>query len=262
MDNMLPLHNKRIVVTRGKQQAKGFAEKIVELGGIPVEIPLISIIPANYTHENKMVVNKLHEYQWLIFSSANGVHFFFQQFQEQLDCNVLFPKIAVVGKRTLEALQQYGHEASVVPKQFVQESLLEALYPYLNSRNRILNVRGNLSRDTIKSQLINSGYDVTDLVVYQTIENSESKHKLYRMLTNGDIDVITFASSSAVKNFVSLLSGHSIAHYIRGCIVACIGPITKETATNLGITVHICPKEYTLDSMLQELVLYYNRVSN
>ncbi|MDX8364038.1 uroporphyrinogen-III synthase [Cytobacillus sp. IB215665] len=262
MDNMLPLHNKKILVTRGKQQAKGFAEKIVELGGIAVEIPLISIIPANYTHESKMIVNELHEYQWLIFSSANGVHFFFQQFQEQLECNVLFPQIAVVGKRTLEALQQYGHEASVVPKQFVQESLLEALYPYLNSVDRILNVRGNLSRDTFKSQLISNGYDVTDLVVYQTIENSQSKHNLYKLLSNDDIDVITFASSSAVKNFVSLLNGHSIDHYIRGCIVACIGPITKETATKLGITVHICPKEYTLDSMLQELVLYYNRVSN
>lgn len=248
-----PLLGKTVLVTRGKEQAKAFSEKLRKAGATPIEIPLILISPSSHREEIERCVRQLPNYDWLIFTSANGVRFFFPFVKKETP----LPKVAVVGKKTAAALKTYGVSPAAIPSEFVAEGMIEALKPLVKPRDRVLLVKGNLARPVLRDALINMGADVTDLIVYETLMNESGKEQLLYLLRERKLDVITFTSSSTVQSFIRMMEKEDIASLLSGCVIACIGPITKETAEKAGLAVHICPDEYTIDDMIKEMELYF-----
>jgi uroporphyrinogen-III synthase len=248
-----PLAGKTVLVTRGKEQAKTFSEKLRQAGATPIEIPLISISPSPHREEIKQCVRQLPDYDWLVFTSANGVRFFFP-FVKQ---GTPLPKVVVVGKKTAAALKPYGVSPAVVPDEFVAEGVIEALKPLVKPRDRVLFVKGNLARPVLRDALTEMGAEVTELAVYETTLNKAGKEQLLALLRERKLDVITFTSSSTVQSFSSMAEGEDVLSLLNGCVIACIGPITKEKAEKAGLPVHICPDEYTIDDMIKEMELYF-----
>ncbi len=254
----LPLSGKTVLVTRGKEQAQEFSDKLRQMGALPLEIPLISFSFPENKERVKQHVHELSVYDWLIFTSANGVRFFFS-FVEPNVLHKGFPKIAVVGKKTASALNKKGLHPDIVPDEFVAEGLMEALKPLIKPNERILLVRGNLARPTLKEALIDLGADVTDLIVYETRLNESGKEQILDLLTKRRLDVITFTSSSTVNSFMQMLEGIDWRPLLENCVIACIGPITKQAAEKAGLRVHICPKRYTIDDMIKEMAIYFSK---
>lgn len=251
------LKGKRILVTRAKEQASSFSKKIQSLGGVPIEIPLIKIeAPSNTDQIEKTLIN-LHTYDWLVFTSVNGVHYFFQ-FLEQFDIPIKNtqekPKIAVVGKKTLEALEKKGVKVDLIPDEFVAEDLLTKMLLQVKKGDNVLLARGNLARSLLPEKLKEAGARVNDLVVYETVVNMEARAELLEILKLRSCDLIAFTSSSTVTNFCSLLKGADIEALLKNIKIACIGPITEQTALESGLKVDIVAKEYTIDGLLEAIV--------
>lgn len=255
---MSSLHGLSILITREKSQAKSFARKIREYGAHPIEVPLLSFqVPSDVT-KIEDVLKKIDEYDWIVFTSKNGVDYFFTFIKKyQIDPSIFEQKkIAVVGKKTADVLKNYGDFHPFIPKKFVAEGLIDDLKEMIKGRKKFLLARGNLARSVLPKELEKMGHEVTDLVVYETVRNDSSKSELIRLLQNKKVDVITFSSPSTVENFITLLNGTNFREWITECIIACIGPITKNKAIEHQIPVHICPKEYTIDGMMKSLLLY------
>jgi uroporphyrinogen-III synthase len=248
-----PLAGKTVLVTRGKEQAKTFSEKLRQAGATPIEIPLISISPSFHREEIERCVRQLPDYDWLIFTSANGVRFFFPFVKKETP----LPKVVVVGKKTAAALKAYGVSPAVIPSEFVAEGVIEALKPLVQPRDRVLFVKGNLARPVLRDALTEMGAEVTELVVYETMLNEAGKEQLLALLRERKLDVMTFTSSSTVQSFSAMVEGEDVLSLLNGCVIACIGPITKETAEKAGLPVHICPDEYTIDGMIKEMEQYF-----
>ncbi|HHY72814.1 MAG TPA: uroporphyrinogen-III synthase [Bacillus bacterium] len=253
-----PLQGKRILVTRAKEQAVSFSEKIAELGGIPIEIPLIKIQPPKNTELIKRTLENILAYDWLVLTSVNGVHYFFdflKKFNISFDKEAsMWPKIAVVGKKTLEALEEKGYTADLIPEKFVAEDLLEKLVETVVAGETLLLARGNLGRLLLPEKLAEIGIKVDDLVIYETVLNMEKQMELLHLLKNHSIDMITFTSSSTVTNFVALLQGTNWQDWMDDVQIVCIGPITENTALEAGIKVDIVAEEYTIAGLIDAII--------
>ncbi|MBW7650769.1 uroporphyrinogen-III synthase [Anoxybacillus sp. ST4] len=244
------LKGKRVLVTREKAQAKALSQTLERYGAIPIELPLIRIERAKQLDD--ALVNEWHTYDWIVFTSQNGVKYFFELIGEIKPPT--WPKVAAVGEKTAKALQKRNIVVDLVPIEFVAESLAESLTLLLSTHARILLVKGNLARDTLREQLNNIA-DVTDWIVYETTINEEAKSQVVALLQQRLIDVITFTSSSTVRSFERAIAKENVD--LSFVTIACIGPITKQTALDLGIPVHVCPHTYTIDAMVQELYQYF-----
>jgi uroporphyrinogen-III synthase len=260
MSHNRSLAGKTVLITRGEQQAKEFAEKIEALGGQPISIPLISFQLPENREAVKVALSQLPSYDWIIFTSQNGVEYFFQLLQEENIAVSKMPQIAAVGEKTEQALKHRGVKVDLVPPEFVAESLAEAMKPFVNKGTKILFPRGNLARTVLRNELHKQGADVTDIIVYENIPNEEAAKKLPVMLEQNELDIITFTSSSTVRNFAALIEQTGLKEKIAHTIIACIGPITKKTAIQLGLPVHVCPeKHYTIEGMLEEIVAFVKK---
>ncbi len=251
----MDLHGKQILVTRAKAQASALSLKIKELGGIPIEMPLITCKEVADKAVINNVLELIHTYDWLVFTSKNGVDFFFQELRN-FNESITLPtscKIAVVGQKTEEVLVSYGLTADLIPEKYVAESLLESLLKVVKKGEQVLIPRGNLARNVIPEGLRNHEIDVTDLDVYETVIEKKSKEQLYQLIKDGKIDVVTFTSSSTVDNFVQLLEGTNWRSYIGNIIFASIGPITTKTMLKHLLPVHTEPEEYTIQGMLRSV---------
>ncbi|MBB5324592.1 uroporphyrinogen-III synthase [Anoxybacillus tepidamans] len=249
----LPLSGKTVLVTRGKEQAKEFSDKLKQAGAHPIEIPLISVSAVTETEKIDECICRLSLYDWIIFTSVNGVRFFFPFVGDQAK----LPTIAVVGKKTALALEKRGIRPAVVPDEFVAEGLAEAMKSLVKPNDRVLLVKGNLARPTLKEALVQLGADVTDLVVYETKMNESGKEQLLDLLKKQALDVVTFTSSSTVESFMNMLDGIEWRRLLAHCVIACIGPITKQTAEQFGLRVHICPEQYTIDDMIKAMERFF-----
>lgn len=251
------LQGKRILVTRAKEQAESFSKKIEDLGGIAIEIPLIKIqAPAN-TELIDQTLQKINTYDWIVFTSINGVHYFFDFLEKN---NISFsevdrPKIAVVGKKTLQALERKGFLADLIPDDFVAEDLFEKLIETVDKSETILLARGNLGRSLLPEKLSEMGIKVDDLILYENVLNIDKQVELIHLLETCSLDIITFTSSSTVTNFLELLQGTSDwQKWLENIQIACIGPITEKTAIEAGIIPQIVAKEYTVAGLLDAIV--------
>ena len=254
-----PLFGKRVLVTRPKPQAPEFSSLIAASGGEAVECPTIEIVPPEDWAPLDRALEQLSTYNWLIFTSVNGIAPFMNRLLEsQRDVRALAGlTICCIGPRTAEALAVYGLRADVIPEQFQAEGMLEALAARQMRGARILISRALVARDILPDQLRIQGAEVNVVPVYRTIPPAVETDRLIEQFRARAIDVISFTSSSTVRNFVKLFStADEMLRLVGETTVACIGPITAATAREAGLTVKIMAAQNTIPALADAIVQY------
>ncbi|GAC1428865.1 MAG: hypothetical protein PVS3B3_04290 [Ktedonobacteraceae bacterium] len=287
----LPLQGKRVLVTRTREQASVLSEGLRTLGALPVEFPTIRIVPPSdwtrldaalkrlYPSDSAKKVSNASSYiyDWLVFTSANGVHICLQRLQ-QLGYEphmIQRIRIATIGPATADALTAYGLIADVIPDAYVAEGVAEAIIEDAQQRGIVLNgqhillARAAEARKVLAIMLREAGAIVDDVPAYYTLTaafDDEQGRSLWNMLQQRQLDIITFASSSTVRNFMAWVKQCEEATGVTLMpaslpTIACIGPITSQTARELGLTVAIEAKEFTIDGLLEAIVNYKEKLS-
>mgnify|MGYP000855965391 FL=1 len=252
-----PLFGKRILVTRPKPQAAEFSDLIQAQGGEAVECPTIEIAPPEDQAPLDAALARLSTYNWLIFTSVNGVGpFMTRLLSTQRDVRALAGlTICCIGPRTAEALAAYGLRADVIPEQFQAEGILDSLAGRQLRGAKVLIPRALVARELLPEQLRAQGAEVDVVPVYRTILPTVALDHLVGQLGAGEIDVISFTSSSTVRNFVGLFpSKDELLRLIGETTIACIGPITAATAREAGLTVHVMAAENTIPALAEAIV--------
>lgn len=248
-----PLFGKRILVTRARAQASALTELLEEQGARVTEAPVIKIEPPadNYAAIDGAIQN-IEKFSYLIFTSANGVREFFARlYFAKKDARALNgAKVVAIGKATAEGLSAYGINADIVPKEFRAEGVVDALKDKIDKNDNILIPRAEVAREILPKSLEEFGAKVTVAPVYKTVTETENGEKIREMLLNGEIDIVTFTSSSTVTNFVKLVGD---ANLLKSVKTACIGPVTAETLKKEGIEPEIIAKEYTIQGLVNSL---------
>lgn len=249
---MSELAGLRIVVTRPRRQAKSIQEKLRALGAHPLLFPAIEIsIPENHL-VLKRALEKLDCYAWMVLTSVNGVRAVWDCL-EDMEGTILPEnlKVAAIGPKTDQALLKRGVKTDFVPDEYVAEAIM----PGLNDLEGkwVLLPRADLARPALSNMIEKAGGVAHEIAAYHTVPPQPRKEEL-RALKKG-VDVLTFTSSSTVKNFIHLLNSVSLdPHNLPGDpIVACIGPITAQTARESGYEVSVVAEEYTIEGLLDAL---------
>lgn len=256
-----PLFGKRVLVTRAREQAGELSSLLAERGAEPVECPTIQIVPpANWTELDGAIAD-LSRYQWLVFTSVNGV----KPFMDRLRRNGLDGRAAAglrlccIGPRTTEALAAYGLRADVVPSEYQAEGLIEAMKAIGVKGQRVLIARAAVAREILPEQLRELGADVQVVTAYRTVLPEVETERMKDLLQKQALHVLTFASSSTVRNFSRLFdSKEEMRRLTGGAVVACIGPITAKTAAEEGLPVTITAAENTIPALVEAIVQYYS----
>lgn len=253
-----PLFGKRVVVTRSRSQASTFSEAIEELGGEPWEFPTISIAEPDDFAPMDAAIAHLEEYQWLIFTSVNGVESFFARLtHNKRDVRDLKGiKLCAIGPKTREELGKRGLNCDYMPGEYRAEAIIEGMKQYNLQGQQILLPRADIARKVLPDTLKQLGAVVTDVVAYKTVLGDGSGMVL-ELLQNKTVDVVTFTSSSTVKNFVKMLNTSNYVELLQNVTLASIGPITSETARSLGLQIQIEAKEYTIPGLVKAILNYY-----
>jgi uroporphyrinogen III methyltransferase/synthase len=241
-----PLFGRSVVVTRAREQASELRSRLEALGAEVLELPAIAIEPIEFD------VPELDRYSWVVFTSANGVTAFFEHGLASggLDARALAGLgIAAIGPGTAAALDRRGLQADLMPERFVAESLLDAFPPPSTRGVRVLVARAQNARDVFPAGLSERGYEVEVLSVYRTVTATPDPAVVDRVRA-GDVDALTFTSSSTVTNLCDLLGAVPAPQPL----VASIGPVTSKTAAKRGLRVDVEATEHTIDGLVDALV--------
>jgi uroporphyrinogen III methyltransferase/synthase len=260
-DSPRPLAGKRIVITRARSQATALARRIEELGGEVIEFPTIEIEPPESYAALDHAIAKIQTYDWLIFTSVNGVEQFLLRLRS-LNGSVTQLKdikIGAIGPETSKTLKAAGLQAFVVPEQYQAEGLVAVLTPEMMRGKKVLIPRAAKAREILPETLRRWGATVDVLEVYRTVIPKADPSTLNRMLQARQVDMITFTSSSTVANFAQLLRAKNLAPLLNGKAVACIGPITKSTLEEMGGHADVVSKEFTIPGLVRAIVDYFER---
>jgi len=257
-----PLFGKKIIVTRTREQASELMAGLEEAGANCLEYSTINIEPVDDYGVLDGELERLNEYHWILFTSLNGVKYFFDRlFARGMDARDLKgPDIGVVGKATADYLLQYGLNANLIPRIFTGEGLAESLLDQGVEGRNILIPRAVQAREVLPETLRGAGAQVTVAPVYQNVPPQGRKEALREDLEAGDVDMITFTSSSTVRNFLTMVDakdGEELQQLLAGVKIAAIGPITAKTVTDNGLKVDIQPDEYTIPSLVDGITRYF-----
>ncbi len=250
-----PLFGMKILITRPREKAFETASQLRELGADPVIFPTIAIRPPKSWEPLDRAVADLSTYDWVIFTSTNGVRFFWQRLREAGRDARAFSgtRLAAIGPITARELASRGLQADLIPDEYVAESILHHLVDLQGTS--ILLPRADIARPLLAEGLEEAGARVDEVVAYRTVPAAaEDVERVQAMLATGALDVLTFTSSSTVCQFV-----HSVGplpERSEGTVVACIGPVTAQTARELGLPVHVSAREHTIAGLLDALVEY------
>src|SRR5262249_33149371 len=255
-----PLVGKRIVLTRAQEQAREFSQLLATYGAEPVEVPTIQVTPPDSWQAIDDAIGRLSTYQWLIFTSLNGVRPFMERLHAAgKDARALGNiRLCAIGPRTAEELGIYGLTPDVLPIEFQAEGVIAVLSRVGIHGTRILIPRAEVAREILPEQLRELGANVEVIPVYRTIAPAVDVPSLTQQLRDGQVAVVTFTSSSTVRNFVELLGGQDrVRPLLAGVVVACIGPITAHTAEEYGLTVTVMPDENTVPALARAIVRHF-----
>jgi uroporphyrinogen III methyltransferase/synthase len=249
-----PLFGQRIIVTRARHQASELSQAIESLGGEAWEFPTIEIVPPSDKKLLLQALNNLASFQWLIFTSVNGVEVFFAELQQQKrdirDLRGL--EIAAIGPATQAALEKRGLRVAYVPDEYRAEKVVDGLSGRVSAGQKVLLARAEEARNVLPEALKAMGLDVWDVPTYKTILGNANREELKRMLLDKEIKAVTFTSSSTVRNFFALLDGDTTL--LKDVLIYSIGPITSATAREHGLTIHKEAAEYTIGGLVEALL--------
>ncbi len=255
-----PLLSKKILVTRTRDQASELVRLLEEKGAYCMECPTIEVTWPEDLSELDYAIKALSTYDWVIFSSTNAVRFFFKRlFKSGRDLRALGRcALAAVGSSTAQALKDMNLKPDLVPDDFRAEGLLDAFERTGVAGRRILIPRAKKAREILPDGLKKMGAQVHVVPAYETKMPEVSPDAL-ESLEEDIPDVVTFTSSSTVKNLFRLLPDDILNRIFATAKVACIGPVTASTAESLGLTVHIMPAEYTIPALVKAIEDFLRR---
>ena len=262
----LPLKGVRVLVGRAKHQAGALSAQLRKQGAHVVEIPFIEIRKPRSFKPLDAALKNLRTYDWLILTSVNGVEAMWDRIQHKLlappwksgalaprsrikNYGALAPAIAAIGPATKKSIEQRGLKVDVVPKEYVAESVVRSLKNKVKGK-RVLLVRAKVARDVIPRELRGAGAHVDVVEAYETVVPQSSRRKLQEILKSKSKrpHVVTFTSSSTVKNFIALLG--KTRPNLLGVRMASIGPVTSATLRECRLSVDITAKEFTIPGLL------------
>ena len=252
----LPLQGRRVLITRARKQAEGLSNLLREQGAEVIAIPAIEIHPPASFQPLDEALKKILEYDWLILTSVNGVDALFSRLSalSMDESSLQHLKIAAIGPITERAIADRGLVVDVVPDRYIAEEVVRVLWPHVQ-RQRVLLVRAKIARDVIPNQLGTAGAKVDVVEAYETMIPEHSKHELESVFADEKRrpEIITFTSSSTVRNFLSLILGTDIPKKLPGVKIASIGPVTSETLREYALPVHIEAEDYTVEGLVEAI---------
>jgi uroporphyrinogen-III synthase len=252
------LSGKRIVITRARDQAGELADKLAKMGATPLIIPAIRIAPLPDLHQLEQALSQLSSYDWLIFTSVNGVHVFADRWKAsgEQQASLRNLRVAAVGPATAEAVRSLGAEVAFAPAEFVAEAIAAGLGNLQNSR--VLLPQAAIARPTLVELLTQQGAQVDAIPVYQTLPVEISANDLTELRRG--VDAVIFTSGSTVRNFVAALKEDDKAsQQLRSTLIVCIGPQTAQAAHEADLPVGVVAEAHTTDGLVQSLLQHFQK---
>lgn len=247
----LPLSRIRVLVGRARHQAGALSGELRKLGAEVTEVPFIEIHKPKSFKPVDAALKTVATYDWLILTSVNGVEAMWERMEKLrvAPSALRHLRVAAIGPATKKAIEQRGSKVDVVPKEYVAESVVRSLKNKMKGK-RVLLVRAKVARDVIPHELRKAGAHVDVVEAYETVVPQTSRKRLRAALKNPAKrpHVVTFTSSSTVKNFVELLGKQRAG--LDGIRMASIGPVTSATLRELGLPVDIAAKEFTIPGLV------------
>lgn len=252
----LPLFGQRIAITRPEAQCHEIAENIARLGGQPILMPMITISDVEGGERDQLdaAIKRLQDYQWLIFTSVNGVSAFFRRLWETVGDvrDVAHLKFAAIGPATAAALEKWSLKADIVPESFRAEALAAKLLP-LVAGQRCLWAGANRGRDVLPETLQTANAVVDKVVVYRNEDVAELSPSVIRTLQSGELDWVGLSSPSIAENFAALLRDAGMNLSALPFRIATISPVTSEAAQNCGLEIHAEAGSYTWNGIIDAI---------
>ncbi|NOT54365.1 MAG: uroporphyrinogen-III synthase [Deltaproteobacteria bacterium] len=256
--HIAPLAHRRIVVTRPRAQAQRFIDLLEHQGAEVVECPTIEIVPMASYEQLDAAIDHLARYDWLIFTSVNGVEYFTERLRaRQKDVGSLqHLQIATIGPATAQAVEALGLRVHAVPEEYRAEALVTVLGEVTGKR--MLLPRAAQARAVLPQELRALGAQVDEIASYQTVlPQATAVQDVRALLQTSKVDMVTFTSSSTVRNFAALFPADELLTLCRQTRIGCIGPITAETARELGLVVTVQSAVYTIPAFAEAIVDYF-----
>ena len=258
-----PLLGKTVLITRARAQSEEITIRLEALGAAVIHFPTIEFIPPDSWESLDGSIARLSEYDWIVFTSANGVFFFFKRLSELrqesaaqlLDAQIL----CAIGPATARAIGAAGANASLVASDSRSEGALGAIVDHVGGEAnlkglRFLIPRARVARETLPEGLRKLGAKVDAVEAYQTIKPDVDPEAVIRLFKENSIDAVTFTSSSTVSNFAELAGLSDLSDLLANTLVACIGPTTAETAEHHGLTTVVQPELHTAAALVDVVV--------
>ncbi len=254
-----PLFGKRVLITRPKEQAEQFKTRLTELGAEVVLFPTIETREPASWEELDNAIRRVGEYQWLVFTSVNGVRNFLARFEAlRGDIRELKGiKISAIGPATEKALRDWHLGVETIPDEFKAEGLVQSLRGKVLKGNRVLIPRAKVARDVLPDELRKQGAQVDVVEAYETVIPQAYRSQLGQILEERFLNMIVFTSSSTVLNLAEIMAPTSLPQVLAGTTVAAIGPITSKTAESVGLKVSVQPDRYTTPALIDAIVKYF-----
>jgi uroporphyrinogen-III synthase len=252
----------RVLVGRARHQAGALSSELRALGATVLEIPFIEIRKPRSFKALDSALRNLAEYDWLILTSVNGVEAMWGRLTKlRLKHDFKHLNVAAIGPATKKAIEQHGVQVDVVPKEYVAESVVRSLRRQVRGK-RVLLVRAKVARDVIPRELRKAGAHVDVVEAYETVVPQSSRARLQSALKNARRrpHVVTFTSSSTVRNFVALLGARKSR--LDGVRFASIGPVTSSTLRELGLQVDIAARKFTIPGLVEAIVRFMSKRSS
>ncbi|MBW2558578.1 MAG: uroporphyrinogen-III C-methyltransferase [Deltaproteobacteria bacterium] len=248
-----PLFGKGIVITRPEEQSEEFAALLRDEGARVVSFPTIRIVPPKNYGDLDWAIENIEKYQWIVFTSANGVRFFFERFcklrNDIRDLKGI--KICTIGPATRDRVEGYNIRVDMVPEEYISDGVVAAFRGVDVAGANVLLPRAEIAGNIIPDGLSERGANVDVVTAYRTVNSDEDVEAIKELMDNEKIDVITFTSPSTVTNFIDIIGSETIIpNHIK---IACIGPVTENACRKAGLGVDIMQGPYSIPGLVDAI---------
>ncbi|MFQ5745298.1 MAG: uroporphyrinogen-III synthase [Acidobacteriota bacterium] len=253
------LTGRTLIVTRPRERASDLADRLERLGAKVHLAPVISPAPPDDWVPLDLAIARLSQYQWVVFTSPQGVESFVDRlFHQGADVRAVSgARLAAIGCKTAERLQEYGLRADLVPAIYKAEELAAALIGAGVSGHAVLVPRSGIARPVLVETLARAGAFVDEVASYSIAPASALPPSVVKDLQQGKVDMVTFTSSSTVEHFVALTNAAGLAEQVASIDIGCIGPITAETVFRHGLRPQVVAEKYTIEGLVEAIVGFY-----
>ena len=256
----MQLTGRKIVITRASDQQEEFSVMLSSLGADTVRFPVIAIAPPDSWDAADRAIENIKKYDWIIFTSVNGVISFGDRLitlQKDVSETLNDIMICAIGLKTAEVVELYWLEVDFIPDEFRAEAVADGFKEMGSPGRNVLLPRAQVGREILPKELVRMGMQVDVIPVYKAVLPDTDALRLRKMLRDREIDVVTFTSSSCVKNFLEIIGMNQYKMLLTGVKIACISPVTADTVRKYDLSVDIIPDRYTVVDLARAIARYY-----